>query len=226
VLRDPRRPLSKSQVTVAVALQWFRKIQGGRSSIGITIPSVTIQTTSSIAKHRSSIAFFTWDRSYAVPFDDATGKFFSYLFLSTNQTKLFKRQEGDNELNDRKMQGLEDIESPANRHDLRLDPSICSFSLLTFVNDYRYHDNTRTTNHDDDEQTAVDTVTCHLPSTSSRCIASRAVSGALRKPKLRAKPCQGNHPFETGLWLGMRGYSPTEGTVFSIARTTSTVACL
>jgi hypothetical protein len=33
----------------------------------------------------------------------AIGKsFFSYLFLFTNQTKLFKRQEGDNELNDRK----------------------------------------------------------------------------------------------------------------------------
>ena len=45
------------------------------------------------------------------------GKSFSYLFLFTNQTTLFKRQEGDNELNDRKMQRQEDIDSPANRHD-------------------------------------------------------------------------------------------------------------
>jgi hypothetical protein len=48
---------------------------------------------------------------------DIGKSFFSYLFLFTNQSKLFKRQEGDNELNDRKMQRQEDIDSPANRHD-------------------------------------------------------------------------------------------------------------
>ena len=49
--------------------------------------------------------------------DDVSWAIGLKVCLFTNQTKLFKRQEGDNELNDRKMQRQEDINSPANRHD-------------------------------------------------------------------------------------------------------------
>ena len=58
-----------------------------------------------------------WTKMAPRDIDDVSWAIGLKVCLFTNQTKLFKRQEGDNELNDRKMQRQEDINSPANRHD-------------------------------------------------------------------------------------------------------------